>query len=374
MSRRCPGDIDVQRGTGADGARRMESVSGTIGLVDQAAGQCRIRHRVLQRRHRQLLRPEGPRHEQVRPGSELDFTAGQGRRPGRDPDAERRHQHLRPLIESGGPHGPPGSCRSKRPFKIALTAIALVVLAVAAFLWIAGRTAFARNLMADWATEATGLPATVESVTVGFLRGPSIEHARARDRAAAGLRRKPIDRNRQRAHHAPWCSLFGDPVAHAVTIEKAVLRPAVQGGRQRQLVGDDRSPDGRPRTSRPRPPGRSAGSRCSESVLDYEDASTETRFRLSAITIAASDVSPAADFPVELRLGGESGHEHLPARIRRPRAGRHRCGPVRGDRARSSRLGRRRAVAARGRRTDGRSEGADLRQRDERRRGRRAAA
>src|SRR5687767_4315393 len=116
----------------------------------------------------------------------------------------------------------------KRPFKIALIAVALVVLAITAFLWIAGRTAFARNLVADWATEATGLPSTVESVTVGFLRGPSIELHGFSIAQPPGFGDEPLIEVGSARITAPWSSLFGEPVAHAITIEKAVLRPTVK--------------------------------------------------------------------------------------------------------------------------------------------------
>jgi len=194
----------------------------------------------------------------------------------------------------------------KRPIKIALIAIALVVLAVAALLWIAGRTAYARNLMAEWATEATGLPSTVESVTVGFLRGPSIELHGLAIAQPPGFGDEPLIEVGSARIMAPWSSLFGDPVAHAVTIEKAVLRPAVKadGSDNWSAMIDHLTESDEEEAAPAWAVGRL---QVNESVLEYDDVETATQFRLSAITIAASDVSPAADFPVELRLGGESG-------------------------------------------------------------------
>lgn len=192
----------------------------------------------------------------------------------------------------------------KRSLKITLTAIALVVLAVAALLWIAGRTAFARNLVADWATEATGLPASVESVTVGFLRGPSIELHGLAIAQPPGFGAEPLIEIGNARITAPWSSVYGDPVAHAIKIEKAVMRPTVKADGSdnwsamiEQLTSSDE----------PAPAWAVGRLDVQESALLYDDASTKTRFRLSAITLTASDLSPAADFPVELRLGGESG-------------------------------------------------------------------
>ena len=194
----------------------------------------------------------------------------------------------------------------KRPFKIALIAVALVVLAITASLWIAGRTAVARNLVADWATEATGLPSTVESVTVGFLRGPSIELHGLSIAQPPGFDDKPLIEIGSVRITAPWSSLFGDPVAHGLTIDKAVMRPRVKtDGRDNWSAMIERLMESE--EEQPAPAWAVGRLAVNESVLDYDDASTETRFRLSAIMIVASDLSPAADFPVELRLGGESG-------------------------------------------------------------------
>jgi len=194
----------------------------------------------------------------------------------------------------------------KRPLKIALIAIALVVLAISAFLWIAGRTAFARNLIAEWATEATGLPSTVESVTVGFLRGPSIELHGLSIAQPPGFGDRPLIEVGSARITAPWSSLFGDPVAQTITIEKAVLRPSVKAdGSDNWSVLIEHLTESDEEAAAPAwAVGRLE---VSESILEYDDASTETRFRLGAISIVASDVSASADFPLELGLGGESG-------------------------------------------------------------------
>lgn len=194
----------------------------------------------------------------------------------------------------------------KRPFKIVLIATALVVVAIAALLWIGGRTSFARNLVAQRVSEATGLPTTVESLTLGFLRGPSIELHGLAVAQPAGFGDEPLIEVGRARITAPWSSLFGDPVAHGIAIEKAVLRPRVKadGSDNWSAMIDHLTSSGEETAAPAWGVGRLE---VSESVLDYDDASTKTRFRLSAITVAASDVSPAADFPVELRLGGESG-------------------------------------------------------------------
>ena len=194
----------------------------------------------------------------------------------------------------------------KKPLKIALIAVALAVLAIAALLWIVGRTGYVRNLVAEWTTEATGLPSTVESVTVGFLRGPSIELHGLAIAQPPDFGDQPLIEVGSARITAPWSSLFGDPVAHSVTVEKAVLRPSVKADGsdnwsamiEHLTTSEDEQPA----------PAWAVGRlEVEESALEYDDDSTGTRFRLSAITLSANDVSPAADFPVALRLGGESG-------------------------------------------------------------------
>ncbi len=193
-----------------------------------------------------------------------------------------------------------------KPYKIAFAAIALVVLAVAALLWIIGRTPFVREIVAGWVTEATGLPAAVESVSIGLLRGPAFELHGLKIAQPPGFGTKPLIEVGNARLTTPWSSLCGDPVAHSVTIDEAVLRAAVAadgsdnwtGLIEHLNAGDDEQPV----------PAWSVGKlEVRKSAVEYDDAAAATHFRLTAITIIAADVSPAADFPVELQLGGVSG-------------------------------------------------------------------
>jgi hypothetical protein len=103
---------------------------------------------------------------------------------------------------------------------------------------------------------------------------------------------------------APWSSLWGDPVAHSLTIDEAVLRPAVaaegsdnwSGLIERLTAGDEPTPAWMVRRLDLR-----------KGAIEYEDAASGTRFHLTAITIGAADVSPVADFPLELQVAGVSG-------------------------------------------------------------------
>jgi hypothetical protein len=196
--------------------------------------------------------------------------------------------------------------RLTKPWKITLAAIALVVLAVSALLWIAGRTSYVRNLVGGWVTEATGLPATVQLVSIGLLRGPSFKVSGLAIAQPPGFGSEPLVSVGSAQITAPWSSLFGDPVAHSVTIEEAVLRPAVlkDGSDNWSALVDHLTAD----ESEEGPPAWGVGRlEVRKSAVEYDDASTERHFRLTAITIGASDVTPASDFPVDLKLAGTSG-------------------------------------------------------------------
>lgn len=196
--------------------------------------------------------------------------------------------------------------RLTRPLKIAFVALALVVLAVAAIPWILGRTPFVRDKAAAWVTEATGLPTTIDAVSIGLLRGPSFELRGLAIAQPPGFGAKPLIEVGSARITAPWSSLWGDPVARSLTIEAPVLRPAVAadgsdnwtGMIERLTAGDDEEPA----------PAWSVGRlEVREGALEYDDAASETRFRLTAITIGATQVSPVADFPLDLKVAGVSG-------------------------------------------------------------------
>ena len=196
--------------------------------------------------------------------------------------------------------------RLTRPFKITFAAITLVVLAAAAIIWLLGRTPFVRDKVAGWLTDATGLPATVAAVSIGLLRGPSFELRGLAIAQPPGFGAKPLIEVGSARITAPWSSLWGDPVAHSLTIDAPVLRPAVaadgsdnwSGMIERLTAGEDEETA----------PAWTVGRlEVREGAVEYEDAASGTRLRLTAITIGAADVSPAANFPLDLKVAGVSG-------------------------------------------------------------------
>lgn len=191
-----------------------------------------------------------------------------------------------------------------RRFKITLSVIALVVMVVVILLWLVGRTAFVREKVAALVSEATGLPATVEAVSIGLWRGPSFELHGLALTQPAGFGQKPLVEVGTLRITAPFGSLWGDPVAHSVIVEEAVMRPAIAADGsdnwsrpiERLTAGDE-----------PLPAWSIGRFELRKSAVEFHDAVTDLRFRLTAITIVATDVSEAADFPLDVELGGVSG-------------------------------------------------------------------
>ncbi len=194
--------------------------------------------------------------------------------------------------------------RLTRTLKITLAAIALVVMVVVTLLWLVGRTSFVREKVAALVSEATGLPATVEAVSIGLWRGPSFELHGLALAQPTGFGQKPLVEVGTLRIMVPFGSLWGDPVAHSVIVEEAVLRPAVAADGSdnwsrpiEQLTAGDE----------PLPAWSVGRFELRKSAVEFHDAVTDLQFRLTAITIVASDVSEAADFPLDVELGGVSG-------------------------------------------------------------------
>lgn len=194
----------------------------------------------------------------------------------------------------------------RKPVKYALAAIAFIALAAIALVWAGSRTDYARRLVGGWITEATGLPSTVESLSIGFLRGPSVELRGIAIAQPAGFGDEPLIEVGRLRVEVPWSSLFGDLVAESVEIDEAVLRPTIAADGSdnwsvliETLTGSE---------DEAAAPAWSVGRLDVEkSAVHYSDLATDTRLRLTAITIGADELSAASDFPVELRLAGVSG-------------------------------------------------------------------
>ena len=196
----------------------------------------------------------------------------------------------------------------KRPHLVIPAAIAILAVAAFAVVWLGARTEFARGRAARMISERVGLPATVDSLRVGFLPSPSLVIGGLAIAQPPGFGTEPflsVDRLRL---ELPWGSVFGGSRVDAISVSGATARLAVaaDGASNWSKLG----------------PAASAASQAPEQeaaawslgaldvdhgVIDYRVASAGSQWQLAAITVTARDVAPAAQFPLEVRLAGVFG-------------------------------------------------------------------
>ena len=193
----------------------------------------------------------------------------------------------------------------KRPLVYVPAAIAILALAAFLLLWLGARTPFGRRVAGDWVAQATGLPASIERLRIGFLRGPALEVGGLALAQPEGFGSGRILEIGEARFELPWGSLFGGPAVDSISVADAVARPALAAdGRDNWTALIERLAELGGEGEAAWSVGRLDLER---GAVEYEDASAGTRWRLTAITLAAKDVAPRADFPVDLRLAGVSG-------------------------------------------------------------------
>lgn len=192
-----------------------------------------------------------------------------------------------------------------RPLVRILAAIAILAVAAIAVLWLGARTGFARRMAGDWIGEATGLPASVESLRVGFLPRPQVIVGGLAVAQPPGFDAGPLIEAGEARVAVSWSSLFGATDVTSLSVADAVARPmkAADGAdnwsalisRLSELGGEGAAD-------------WSIGKlEFERGAIEYQDLATGSQWRLTAITVAAEDIAAAAAFPVELRLAGVVG-------------------------------------------------------------------
>lgn len=214
----------------------------------------------------------------------------------------------------------------KKPLIRFLATVAIVATVAIALLWLGPRTPYARQVASDWITEATGLPATVESLRIGFFPRPVLEADGLEIAQPAGFGTDPLLAAGSARVSIPWASLFGGSAVDSIALVDATLRPALSADGADNWTGviDHLAALGGE--------GAAAWSirrlDVERGAIEFHDASTGSRWRLTAITLASEDLAPGAEFPVELRLAGVADahtfHLALNGRARMdPDAGRY---------------------------------------------------
>jgi uncharacterized protein involved in outer membrane biogenesis len=181
---------------------------------------------------------------------------------------------------------------------------------VAAFavLWIGARTELARGMAARMVSERVGLPATVDSLRIGFLPSPSFEMEGLAIAQPPGYGSEPFLSVKRVRLELPWGSIFGGSRVHAVEVSEATARLAVgeDGVANWSKIGGGAAAESEP--AEPAPADWFLGALdVDHGVVDFRDATAGAHWQLAAIAITAKDVAPAAVFPLDVSLAGVFG-------------------------------------------------------------------
>lgn len=202
--------------------------------------------------------------------------------------------------------------RYKRPHIVIPAAIAILAVVVFAVLWLGARTELARGMAARMVSERVGLPATVESLRIGFFPSPSFEIGDLAIAQPPGYGDEPFLSVGRLRLELPWGSVFGGSRLHAVDVSNATARLAVgaDGTANWSKIGGAPAGDAAPATEAVADWFLGALD-VDHGIVDYRDATAGSHWQLAAIAVTARDVAPAAEFPIEISLGGIFGANTL---------------------------------------------------------------
>ncbi len=194
----------------------------------------------------------------------------------------------------------------KRPQILIPAVIALVAVAVFVVLWVGTRTTMARRMIASSITETVGLPATVESLRIGFLPRPALDIGGITIAQPPGFGREPLIEIGRVRVSIPWSGVFGATEIEALSISDAIARLEVDANGEANwsaLFDEPATADAEAAS----PAWSIAKLDLERGTIEYEDQSTDSRLQLAAINVVAAELAPAVPFPLELRLGGVFG-------------------------------------------------------------------
>ena len=195
---------------------------------------------------------------------------------------------------------------SKKPAALTLAAVAAVLLLALAVLWIGPRTDAAHRALGRYLGELTGLPVTVEALSIGILPAPSVEIGGLVVAQPAGFDNDPLVEVGSARVSLTWAAAFGgDPAIRSIAISDLTVRPEyIADGSDNFSALIERLAD----------LGGEGESHWSigkfelqRGALEFYDAAANLSFRLTAIGVVADSVAPATDFPVTVELAGVSG-------------------------------------------------------------------
>ena len=187
-------------------------------------------------------------------------------------------------------------------------AIALVALAVFVVLWIGARTELARGMVARAITDSIGLPATIESLQLGFFPSPSADIGGLAIAQPPGFGDEPFLTVGRLRLSLPWGRLFSRNTLNSVDITEATARLVVgaDGVANWSKIGGASSKTSSP-TAEAKADWLIRALELERGMIDYRDLGSNAHWQLAGIGLTVQDLAPASEFPLDLRLGGVFG-------------------------------------------------------------------
>jgi AsmA protein len=187
-------------------------------------------------------------------------------------------------------------------------AIALVALAAFAVLWIVARTPLARGMVAGWIEDAARLPATVESLGLGFFPSPSVRIGGLAIAQPPGFGDEPFVTVGQLRLRIPWSDIFSISEVETLSASDATARLVVNpdGTTNWSKLGGEPVPGTTAPAAEP-VRWRIGALELERGTVDYRDLAAGSHAQFTGITLTADDIEPGQGFPFNLELGGIFG-------------------------------------------------------------------
>src|SRR5262245_10947979 len=184
--------------------------------------------------------------------------------------------------------------------------IALVAVAAFAMVWVAAHTAWARGIVARQVSAALGLPATVASLDIGFFPSPTLKIGGLEVTQPPGFGEVPFLEAGRVELRLPWRSIFGAARVEAVSVSDAKARlSTLKDGRANWSALFPEPPAG---TEAPEPSAWSLGALGLErGNIEVRDAGDGSHWQVAGLALDATDVAPAVEFPLEVKLAALVG-------------------------------------------------------------------
>ncbi len=187
-------------------------------------------------------------------------------------------------------------------------ALALIALAAFAGLWVGARTSLARGLVAGWIEDAAGLPASVQSLGIGFFPSPSADLHGLTIAQPPGFGDEPLATVGHLRVRLPWSGIFNLTDIREVAASDATVRLIVNpdGAANWSQLGSESAPNA---TDTAGPPARwRIGTvELERGTIDYRDLAAGSHGQLAGIALKAAGLGPGERFPFDLKLGGIFG-------------------------------------------------------------------